>query len=75
MSLASPMLKIMRQSRQGIVMSKDSNELDWLSAQVTLAYRKMDLPVGRGFYVSKGKPYFVQTPLAPPIKTLGGAPA
>ena len=63
MSLASPMLKIMRQSRQGMVMSKDSNELDWLGAQVSLAYRKMELPAGRGFYVSKGKPYFVQTPL------------
>jgi S-DNA-T family DNA segregation ATPase FtsK/SpoIIIE len=63
MSLASPMIKIMRQSRQGMVMSKDSNELDWLGAQVSLAYRKMELPAGRGFYVSKGKPYFVQTPM------------
>jgi S-DNA-T family DNA segregation ATPase FtsK/SpoIIIE len=63
MSLASPMLKILRQSRQGVVLSKDSNELDWLGAQVSLAFRKLELPVGRGFYVTKGKPCFLQTPL------------
>jgi S-DNA-T family DNA segregation ATPase FtsK/SpoIIIE len=63
MSLVAPMLKILRQGRQGMVLSKDSNELDWLGAQVSLAVRKMDLPVGRGFYVSKGRPMLVQTPL------------
>jgi hypothetical protein len=63
MSLVAPMLKILRQGRQGVVLSKDSNELDWLGAQVSLAVRKMDLPVGRGFYVSKGRPMLVQTPL------------
>jgi S-DNA-T family DNA segregation ATPase FtsK/SpoIIIE len=62
-SMSSPMLKILRQSRQGLAVSKDSNELDWLGVQLSLAYRKIELPVGRGFYVSKGKPMFVQTPL------------
>jgi S-DNA-T family DNA segregation ATPase FtsK/SpoIIIE len=62
-SLASPMLKILRQNRQGMAMSKDSNDMDWLGAQATLAFRKLELPVGRGFYVSKGKPMLVQTPL------------
>ncbi len=70
-SMSSPMLKIMRQSRQGVVVSKDSNELDWLGVQLSMAYRKMDLPVGRGFYICKGKPMFVQTPLCE-IKAAGG---
>jgi S-DNA-T family DNA segregation ATPase FtsK/SpoIIIE len=64
MQLVSPFLKLLRQGRTGMVFSKDSNELDWLGAAqaVTLAQRRLGLPVGRGFYVSKGKPLMVQTP-------------
>jgi S-DNA-T family DNA segregation ATPase FtsK/SpoIIIE len=64
MQLVSPFLKLLRQGRTGMVFSKDTNELDWLGAAqaVTLTQRRMDLPVGRGFYVSKGKPLLVQTP-------------
>jgi DNA segregation ATPase FtsK/SpoIIIE, S-DNA-T family len=62
MALASPFLKLLRQGRTGLVLSKDTNELDWLNASISLEYRRMDLPLGRGFFVNKGKPLFVQTP-------------
>lgn len=63
MQLASSFLKLLRQGRTGLVLSKDTNELDWLGAQISLEYRRIELPVGRGFFVNKGKPLFVQTPL------------
>lgn len=62
MRTASPIVQALKQSRTGLVFSKDSGELDWLGAQIPLEYRRIDLPVGRGFYVSKGKPLLVQTP-------------
>lgn len=60
--LASPFLKLLRQGRTGIVFSKDTGELDWLGAQITLEQRRLDLPVGRGFFIKNGKPTLVQTP-------------
>jgi S-DNA-T family DNA segregation ATPase FtsK/SpoIIIE len=63
LQLASSFLKLLRQGRTGLVLSKDTNELDWLGAQISLEYRRMDLPLGRGFFVNKGKAMFVQTPL------------
>jgi S-DNA-T family DNA segregation ATPase FtsK/SpoIIIE len=63
MQLASSFLKLLKQGRTGMVLSKDTNELDWLGAQISLEYRRMDVPVGRGFFVNKGRPLFVQTPL------------
>ncbi|MDI6770680.1 MAG: FtsK/SpoIIIE domain-containing protein, partial [Anaerolineales bacterium] len=64
MQLASPMVKFLRQSRTGMVLSKDTNEVDWLGAQIGLEYRRMTLPAGRGFFINKGKAELVQTPLA-----------
>ena len=49
-------------SRTGIGFSKDSGELDWLGTQIPLEFRRIELPAGRGFFVSKGKPTLVQTP-------------
>jgi len=63
MQLASPMVKFLRQSRTGMVLSKDTNEADWLGAQIGLEYRRMTLPAGRGFFINKGKAELVQTPL------------
>lgn len=62
MQMTSQFLKVFRQSRYGLVLSKDMNELDWLGAQISLEYRRMDLPIGRGFFVMRGKPILVQTP-------------
>ncbi len=63
MQMASSMVKFLRQSRTGMVLSKDTNEVDWLGAQIGLEFRRMNLPVGRGFFINKGKPELVQTPL------------
>lgn len=60
--IASPIVQTLKQSRTGIVFSKDLLELDWLGAQIPPEYRRIDLPAGRGFFVSKGKPTLVQTP-------------
>ncbi len=62
MQLASPVIKVFRQSHTGIVLSKDTSELDWLGAQISLEYRRLDFPAGRGFFISKGRPVMVQTP-------------
>jgi len=61
--MESSFYKLLRLGRTGLVLSKDNNELDWLGAQISLEYRRMELPLGRGFFVNKGKPLFVQTPL------------
>mgnify|MGYP001324559090 FL=1 len=60
--MASPIIKLLRQSRTGMVFSKDTGELDWLGASIPLEYRKLDMPTGRGFFVSKGKQTLLQTP-------------
>ncbi len=62
MGPASPFLRLMKQGRTGLVLSKDASELDFLGAQVSLEYRRMDLPLGRGFFIHKGRPLLVQTP-------------
>ncbi len=59
--LASPIMRLLRQSRTGVGFSKESTELEWLGVQIPLSYRKMDLPPGRGFWASKGKAIFLQT--------------
>ncbi len=69
MQLTSPMVKFLRQGRVGMIFSKDTNEADWLGAQIGLEYRRMTLPPGRGFYVNKGKIELVQTPLFEKIDT------
>ena len=58
---AAPIVQTLRQSRTGIVFSKDSGDLDWLGTQIPLEYRRIELPAGRGFFVSKGKATLVQT--------------
>lgn len=62
MQLASPLVKLLRQNRTGVVLSKDTNEADWLGASIPLEYRRMDLPLGRGFFIHKGRLQLVQTP-------------
>jgi len=64
MQIASPLVKLLRQYRTGLVLSKDANEVDWLATgvQIPLEYRRKELPPGRGFFLHKGKISFVQTP-------------
>jgi S-DNA-T family DNA segregation ATPase FtsK/SpoIIIE len=59
---SSALVKVLKQSRTGLAFSNDASDLDWLGAQVSLRMRKVDLPAGRGFFVSKGKAQLVQIP-------------
>lgn len=63
LQLSSTAIKLLRQSHTGVVFSKDTSELDWLGATIPLDYRKLDFPVGRGFFVSKGRAILLQTPM------------
>ncbi len=63
MQLASAFLKYLRQNRTGLVLSKDITEMDWLGAQISIEQRRLELPRGRGFFINKGRPMLVQTPL------------
>lgn len=64
MQLASPLIKWLRQNRTGLVLSKDTTEVDWLAPGVSVPreYRFMDMPLGRGFFIHKGRLQLVQTP-------------
>jgi len=62
MQIGAPIVKLLKQSRMGMVFSKDSSETEWLSAQLQLEQRKAELHPGRGFFISRGKPQLVQTP-------------
>ncbi|RPJ16175.1 MAG: hypothetical protein EHM33_34120, partial [Chloroflexi bacterium] len=62
MQIGTPIVKLLKQSRMGMVFSKDNSDMDWLGAQMQLEQRKSDLYPGRGFFVSRGKPRLVQTP-------------
>jgi DNA segregation ATPase FtsK/SpoIIIE, S-DNA-T family len=63
MQIGTPMVKLLKQSRLGMVFSKDNSDMDWLSAQLQLEQRRLELHPGRGFFISRGKPQLVQTPL------------
>jgi S-DNA-T family DNA segregation ATPase FtsK/SpoIIIE len=60
--LSTPIMKQLRQSHTGIALSNDPSDLDWLGGQLPLIYKKMEFPAGRGFFVTKGKQTFIQTP-------------
>jgi len=59
---SSTMVKVLKQSRTGLVFSTDSTDLDWVGAQVSLRLRKKKLVAGRGFFASKGKVKLVHIP-------------
>ncbi len=65
MQIGAPIVKLLKQSRMGMVFSKDNSDMDWLGAQLQLEQRRSDLYPGRGFFVTRGKPQLVQTPLCP----------
>jgi hypothetical protein len=62
--MMSQLVRSLKQSRMGIGFSRESGDLEFLSAQVPLHYRRMELTPGRGFWVSGGKAVLVQTPWA-----------
>ncbi len=62
--MTSQLVRSLKQSRMGIAFSKESGDLELLSTQIPLHYRRMELPPGRGFWVNGGKAVLVQTPRA-----------
>jgi S-DNA-T family DNA segregation ATPase FtsK/SpoIIIE len=60
--VGTPLVKLIKQNRSGMIFSKDMGELDWLGAALPPEYRKAEMPPGRGFFVSKGRLTFLQTP-------------
>jgi hypothetical protein len=62
MQIGAPIVKLLKQSRMGMVFSKDSSETEWLSASLQIEQRRSDLFPGRGFFINRGKPQLVQTP-------------
>ena len=62
--MVTRMLQLLRSTNTGLAFSIDTSVLDWLGvpSQFLMGYRKFDLPPGRGFFVSKRKYSFLQTP-------------
>jgi len=58
-------LRLLKTSRTGIVLSRDPLDIDWFGTQITPEQRKINFPIGRAFFVSKGKMVVVQTALSP----------
>jgi len=63
MQVGSQFVKFLRQSRSGLALSKDGMDLDWFGVHMTPTMRKVELPTGRGYHVSKAKTHLVQVPL------------
>jgi len=72
--IATPIIKLLRQSNTGIVFSTDPMVLEWLGVLpgFVAPFRKMELPPGRGFFVSKKarlvQTFLVDNALVPHIK-------
>lgn len=62
--MMSKLVQTLKVNRTGIGLSRDSNDVEMLGIQVPLQYRRIELPPGRGFWVSGGKAVFLQTPFA-----------
>lgn len=62
--MTSKLVQSLKVNRTGIGFSRDSADLELLGYQIPLQYRRMELPPGRGFWVSGGKAVLVQTPIA-----------
>lgn len=60
--MTSKLVQSLKLSRTGICFSKDSSDLDLLSARVPFHYMRLDIPPGRGFWISGGKSVLVQSP-------------
>jgi S-DNA-T family DNA segregation ATPase FtsK/SpoIIIE len=60
--MSSQLVKSLKQGRTGMCLSKDMNDIDWFGSQVPMEYRRIDLPAGRGFWVSGGRATLLQTP-------------
>lgn len=63
--LGMNILRMLKTSRTGLMLSRDPLDVDWFGTQISPEQRKINFPVGRAFFVSKGKMTVVQTALSP----------
>lgn len=64
---SSSFVKLFQQSQTGILFSMEDSDLQWFNTRVNLGYKKsLKWLQGRGFFISKGKPIYMQTPLVVP---------
>lgn len=69
--VTSQFVRIMKQGRTGIGFYRDSSDMELLGTPIPFSFRNMDLPPGRGFWVSGGKYALVQSPYAKKIMIKG----
>jgi len=63
----SSFLKLFQQSQAGVFYSMDESDMQWFNAPISLQQKKsLKWLPGRGFYVTKGKAEFIQSPLITP---------
>lgn len=63
----STFLKLFQQSQAGVSFSMDDSDMQWFNAAINLQQKKsLKWLPGRGFYISKGKSEYIQTPLTTP---------
>lgn len=62
--MMSKLVQNLKTSKNGIGFSRDSNDVELLGYTVPLHYRRIELPPGRGFWVSGNKAMLIHTPLA-----------
>lgn len=62
--MMSKLVQSLKTSKNGIGFSRDSNDVELLGYTVPLHYRRIELPPGRGFWVSGNKAMLIHTPLA-----------
>ncbi|MCG3146418.1 MAG: ESX secretion system protein EccC [Gammaproteobacteria bacterium] len=61
--MMSKLVQSLKTSKNGIGFSRDSNDVELLGYSVPLQYRRMELPPGRGFWVSGNRAVLIQTPI------------
>lgn len=62
--MMSKLVQNLKTSKNGIGLSRDTNDVELLGYTVPFQYRRMELPPGRGFWVSGNKAMLIHTPLA-----------
>jgi S-DNA-T family DNA segregation ATPase FtsK/SpoIIIE len=62
--MTSKLVQSLKTSKNGIGLSRDPNDVELLGYTVPLQYRRMELPPGRGFWISGNTAVLIHTPLA-----------
>lgn len=57
------LIRVFSQNKTGLCLSQDMSDWSWLGAapQNTRAFQKLSCPPGRGYFINRGQPAYVQT--------------